>query len=111
METTSHTSPNQQFPPEPFTEAQPLPVPCTPTSLKNHVWALDGYPYLAFCDKFPFEGDLLTLLSSPAEDIPLEHDHHGWHLHREATKAWKQLEQSLRRIATHVKSWFFDRFP
>ena len=105
------TSPNQQFPPEPFTEAQPLPVPCTPTSLKNHVWALDGYPYLAFCDKSPFEGDLLTLLSGPAEDIPLEHDRHGWHLHREATKAWKQLEQSLRRIATHVKSWFFDRFP
>ena len=105
------SSPNQNSPPEPFTEAQPLPVLYTPTSLRNYVWALDGYPYLGFCDKSLFEGELFTMLSGPVEEIHLENDRHGWHLQRDATKSWKQLEQSLRRIAVHAKRWFDDRYP
>ena len=68
---------------------------------------LDGYPYLGFCDKSPFECELFSLFNKPVEDMPLEHDRHGWHLNHETTKSWKKLEQSLRRIGEYVKSWFY----
>jgi hypothetical protein len=105
------SSPNQTSPPEPFAEAQPLSVPHTPTSLRNHIWAFDGYPYLGFCDKSPFEGEFFTLLAGPVEDIPLQHDRYGWHLYPDTSKSWKLFEHSLRRIGTHAKRWFYAIFP
>ena len=86
-------------------------MPYSPTALRNHVWALDGYPYLGFCDKSPFQGEFFTLLASPVEHMLLEHDRFGWHLSRETAKSWKLLEQSLRRIGAHVKRWFHEGFP
>ena len=76
--------------------------------MRNRAWALDGYPYLGFCDKFPFQDEFLTVLG---EDTPLQHDRYGWHLHHETTKSWKELEQTLRRIAKHLKGWFHDMIP
>jgi len=86
-------------------------VPYPPTALRSHRWALDGYPYLAFCDKLPFQGELLTLLAGSVEDMRLDHDRHGWHLPRETTKSWKQLEHTLRHIAKQLKEWFHASSP
>lgn len=76
------SSPNQNSPPEPFAEFEPVPVQYSPSALRNHLWSLDGYPYLGFCDKFPFQGELFSLLAVSVDDIPLEHDRYGWHLRR-----------------------------
>jgi len=105
------SSPNQTLPPKPFAEAQPLPMPYPPTALRSHRWALDGYPYLAFCDKLPFQGELLTLLAGSVQDMRLDHDHHGWHLPHKTTKLWKQLEHTLYHIAKQLKEWFHASSP
>ena len=86
-------------------------MPCSPADLRSHLWALDGYPYLAFCDKLPFQGELFNLLAGSVEDMRLDHDRHGWHLPRETTKSWKLLEHTLRHIATLLTRWFHAAAP
>ena len=99
------SSPNQTVPSEPFTEPQPLPTPYSPTVLRSQIWALNGYPYLAFCNKSPFQGELFKLLVGSAETMLLEDDKDGWHLSYSTAKSWKRLEHTLHRIARYLKEW------
>jgi hypothetical protein len=105
------SSPNQTSPPELFAEPQPLSLPYSPTDLRNRLWSLDGYPYLAFCDKLPFQGKLFALLAGPVDNMLLENDRHGWHLPYGTAKLWKQLEQMLRLIAKLLMDWFQAASP
>ena len=64
--------------------------------MRHQLWSVDGYPYLGFCDKSPFQGELFALLASP---VDIQRDRFGWHLRHETAKSWKELEHALRRIA------------
>ena len=86
-------------------------MPHTPNDLMNHIWSLDGYPYLPFCDKSPFQGELFALLATSANDIVLEHDCYGWHLTGNTAKQWKLLEQTLSLISLRLKKWFQASSP
>ena len=77
----------------------------------NRIWSLDGYPYLPFCDKSPFQGELFSPLATSADDIALEHDRYGWHLTFNTAKQWKHLEQTLSLISFRLKKWFQASSP
>jgi hypothetical protein len=42
--------------------------------------------------------------------VPLR-DRHGWHLHHDTAKSWKQLEQTLRYIAKKLRDWYRAASP
>lgn len=112
------TSPNQTSPPEPSSEPRLLPRPYCPTALRKHLWAVEHHPYLAFCDKSPFQGQLFGLLGGSVDAMHLDHSRHGWHLPHETAKSWKQLEQTLRHVAKRLRQSFYvaisilePRFP
>jgi hypothetical protein len=107
MATTS-PCPNQTSPPQLFAEppSLPLPLPYCPTALRKHLWAVETHPYLAFCDKSPFQGELFGLLGGSVDAMHLDHTRFGWHLPHHTAKSWKQLEQTLRHIARRLRQWF-----
>jgi hypothetical protein len=70
------SSSNQTSRPELF--AEPVVTCRTAPPLRKHLWAVESHPYLAFCDKSPFQGELFGLLGGLVDAMHL--DHTGWHL-------------------------------
>lgn len=96
-----YTSPNQQIPPPTlsFEESQSLPDSLSPTVLRRRVWAAQNLPYLPFILNSPFHGVMTSRLAIPPGQIPLENDHHGFHLPEKVAKSWKSLEHTCRQIS------------
>src|SRR5260221_9494174 len=85
-------SPNQTLPPEPFVKVKPVLLP-RHSNQNEKLTIVDGYPYLGFCDKSPFQGLLLASL------VDIQHDRFGWHLSHKTAKSWKGLKHVLCCIA------------
>ena len=105
-----YTSPNQRKDPPTLSisESKSPPEPVSPTQLRNHVWALQSYPFLLFILNSPFHGAMTSRFATPPD---IEVSRQGYHISTEVAKSWKSLEQSCHQAAAVLHSTFEQDHP